>query len=272
MKIMRIIRGVVAAAVMGGMALGQVGPPACPVIDKAAAASMRLAVPNPSNEVVAAMAEAGAADASVLVAAEPIPNFGVERFRLEEYASCTGSGGCYWADADAQAQRAEATLETLVKTRKFGEKLALVLDIDETSLSSYCELQREDFGFIPEMFNAWVVSPEAAIAMPGTLRLFRKARAAGVAVFFLTGRPEEQRAGTERNLKAAGYTDWAGVVLRSDAEKTMETVAYKSSERAKIAAKGYRLAMSIGDQWSDLNGEPRAEVSVKLPNPFYYLP
>jgi hypothetical protein len=30
--------------------------------------------------------------------------------------------------------------------------------------------------------------------------------------------------------------------------------------------------MSVGDQWSDLNGEPRAEISVKLPNPFYYLP
>jgi hypothetical protein len=30
--------------------------------------------------------------------------------------------------------------------------------------------------------------------------------------------------------------------------------------------------MRIGDQWSDLNGEPHAEISVKLPNPFYFIP
>ena len=52
----------------------------------------------------------------------------------------------------------------------------------------------------------------------------------------------------------------------------METIAYKSSERAKIVAAGYKLVMSVGDQWSDLLGEPQAEVSVKLPNPFYFIP
>jgi hypothetical protein len=30
--------------------------------------------------------------------------------------------------------------------------------------------------------------------------------------------------------------------------------------------------MSVGDQWSDLLGDPQAEVNVKLPNPFYFLP
>jgi hypothetical protein len=37
-------------------------------------------------------------------------------------------------------------------------------------------------------------------------------------------------------------------------------------------AAGYRLILNIGDQYSDLFGEPQAEASVKLPNPFYYLP
>ena len=46
-------------------------------------------------------------------------------------------------------------------TRKTGEKLAMVLDIDETSLSNYCELKREDYGFLSAMFNEWAVSPEA---------------------------------------------------------------------------------------------------------------
>jgi predicted secreted acid phosphatase len=52
----------------------------------------------------------------------------------------------------------------------------------------------------------------------------------------------------------------------------MSTVEYKSLERKKIVEKGYTIVMSVGDQWSDLSGEPHAQVSVKLPNPFYFLP
>jgi predicted secreted acid phosphatase len=55
-------------------------------------------------------------------------------------------------------------------------------------------------------------------------------------------------------------------------EKRMPTVEYKSSERRKIVADGYRIVLNVGDQWSDLDGEPKAQVSVKLPNPFYYIP
>jgi acid phosphatase len=208
----------------------------------------------------------------VLVAAEPMENFGVARYRLEDYADCVGTGGCYWTDVDAQARRAVAELDRVVATRKTGERLAMVLDIDETSLSNYCEMRREDYGFLSASFNAWAVSAEADMALPGTLRLFQKARAAGVEVFFITGRPEEQREGTVRNLEAAGYRGWKGLSLRVGEQKAMGTVAYKSEQRKKIVDAGYRIVMSVGDQWSDLNGEPKAEISVKLPNPFYYLP
>jgi hypothetical protein len=102
----------------------------------------------PSVAAADATAEAAAADPSVLVAAEPMENFGVARYRLEDYADCVGTGGCYWADVDAQARRAEVELARVVAARKTGERLAMVLDIDETSLSNYCELKREDYGFI----------------------------------------------------------------------------------------------------------------------------
>jgi acid phosphatase len=230
------------------------------------------AAPRPSVEAARRTAEQEAADSTVLVAAEPMENFGVARYRVQDYADCVGDGGCYWKDLDAQLGRAEAALAAELKAHAGEAKLALVLDIDETTLSSYCEMKREDFGYIGEMFNAWVVTPEAGMGIPGTLRLYKEARAAGVAVFFLTGRPEEQRAATERNLRAVGFAGWAGVVLRNEAEKNMATVEYKSSERRKIVDAGYKLVMSVGDQWSDLTGEPKAEVSVKLPNPFYYLP
>jgi acid phosphatase len=255
-----------------GMAAAQAVPPSCPVPAGQKAVSIRHQTARPTRASVEATAEAGAADPTVLVSLEPMENFGVARYRLADYADCVGEGGCYWSDLEAQTRRAEMAFEAELKTRKDGERLAMVLDIDETSLSSYCEEKREDFGFIAAMFNAWIVSPEASIAVPGTLRLFHKARAAGIAVFFITGRPEEQRAATERNLAAAGYHDWAGLRLRDADERSMATVAYKSLERKKIVDAGYRLVMNVGDQWSDLNGAPRGEVSVKLPNPFYYLP
>jgi acid phosphatase len=199
-------------------------------------------------------------------------NFGVARYRLEDYADCIGTGGCYWTDVDAQAKRAEAALDAVLARRKSGEKLALVLDIDETSLTNYCEMKREDYGFISVPFNEWEVSPAADMALPGTLRLFNRARAAGIEVFFITGRPGEQKAATAKNLASAGYKGWKGLALREGAEKTMTTVEYKSLERKKIVDAGYRIVMNVGDQWSDLNGEPKGEISVKLPNPFYYIP
>jgi acid phosphatase len=208
----------------------------------------------------------------MMLAAEPMTNFGTERFRLADYAECVGTQGCYWADLDAQTRRAEAALDRVIATAKAGEKLAMVLDIDETSLSGFCELRQEDYGFLLAAFNAWVVSPAAAMPIPGTLRLFNKARAAGVDVFFITGRWEEQTAATEQNLAIAGFKGWKGLALRKGPQKKMTTVEYKSEERKKIVDAGYRIVMSMGDQWSDLNGDPKAEISVKLPNPFYYLP
>ena len=267
-----VVRWVGVWALAGVVCAAQVGPPVCPVAAGKTAASTRPGAARPSVAAARATAEAAAADPSVLVAAEPMENFGVARYRLEDYADCIGGGGCYWADVDAQTKRAEMALDGLVAKQKAGERLALVLDIDETSLSNYCEMKREDYGFLSQMFNAWEVSLEADMALPGTLRLFNRARAAGVEVFFITGRPGDQRAATAKNLEAAGYKGWKGLSLREGPQKDMATVEFKSEERKKIVDAGYRIVMSVGDQWSDLNGEPRAEISVKLPNPFYYLP
>lgn len=258
---------VVAIALAGEVCVAQVGPPVCPV-----AVGKTAAIARPSVAAAVAMAEADAADPSVIVAAEPMENFGVTRYRLEDYADCVGTGGCYWADVDAQAKRAEAVLDRLLATKKKEERLAIVLDVDETSLSNYCEMKREDYGYISSLYNAWEVSPGADMALPGTLRLFEKARAEGLEVFFITGRPDSQREATARNLEAAGFKGWKGLSLRVGPQKDMPTVQYKSEERRKIVDAGYRIAMNVGDQWSDLNGESRAEVNVKLPNPFYYLP
>ena len=258
-------------------ASAQTTPPACPSPTSTPSGGVHhTEAPTPAQ--LETTLSSATTDPSILTANEPT-NFGIVRYRIENYADCTGDAGCYWADIYAQSRRAEAELDRLLAlhhattaAEAVAQKLAVVLDIDETSLSSYCEQKREDLGFIQTMWTAWAITPAAAVPIPGTVRLFHHARAAGVAVFFLTGRSHELTDATARNLRLAGFDDWQGLILRSESERTMATIEYKSSERAKIVAAGYKLILSIGDQWSDLLGTPKAETSVKLPNPFYYLP
>src|SRR5438309_5550237 len=91
----------------------EMAPPSCPVSPGSRPVSLTPAK-RPTAEQIKATAEAAAADPAVIVAAEPVSNFGAERFRLADYAECVGGGGCYWADVDAQTKRAEAALERAI--------------------------------------------------------------------------------------------------------------------------------------------------------------
>lgn len=215
--------------------------------------------------------EAGRKKEGFLSLKEP-ENAGIMHYGLVQYALCKDESFCYWRDLQIQLDRASVELKRLVATRKPDEKLAMVLDIDETSLSSYCELNREGFGYVGSVYNGYLTSLDASVPIPGTVELFNEARAAGVDVFFITGRAHDQTETTARNLHIAGYDNWAGLTLRDDHERNMDTTYYKSQARKKIVDQHYRIILNVGDQWSDLNGKPAAEVSVKLPNPFYFLP
>lgn len=204
-------------------------------------------------------------------AGEKIQNLDVIKKQLRDYYTCTCSCGCYQKDLDAQAEKAIVFLKNRAAHRKAGEKLTMVLDIDETSLSNYEVMRKDDFGFNSSEFNSWLEAGKAP-AIPGTLRLFQQAKQLGVSVIFLTGRAESQRAATERNLRAQGFEGWEKLILRTVDEKKQTATVYKSSERAKLVASGYTLVLSVGDQWSDLKGAPEAEFSVKYPNPYYFLP
>jgi len=104
-----LVVGVAAGQQPVGGQPGIDGPPVCPVAGGAKAAPKAVAA-RPSAEAAKATAEREAANPDVLVAAEPIANFGVERYRLQDYGDCVGSEGCYWKDLDAQFQRAEFAL------------------------------------------------------------------------------------------------------------------------------------------------------------------
>jgi len=204
-------------------------------------------------------------------AAERIRNIDEAKSELRQYYACTCKCGCYASDFSVQAQKAIQFLQKRAAKRAPGEKLAMVLDIDETSLSNWEQMSKADFTYRANDFSAWEEEARAP-ALDGTLRLYREARKLGVAVFFITGRPEAERSATEKNLRFAGYDDWQGLILRGSHPTTQTTSDYKSSERAKIAAQGFKLALNAGDQWSDLRGQPEAEFSLKYPNPFYLIP
>jgi predicted secreted acid phosphatase len=146
-------------------------------------------------------------------------------------------------------------------------KLAIVLDIDETSLSNYTQLELNNFA------NAGAALAVAAIggsspAIAPTLDLYRSARAAGISVFAITGRPAAIETQTRQNLNNAGYADLAGIFFKPGSDAV---IPFKSGERAALEAQGYRIVANVGDQESDLAGG-HADRSFKLPNPFYFIP
>jgi acid phosphatase len=161
-------------------------------------------------------------------------------------------------------------LEKRGAAQKPGEKLALVLDIDDTSLSDYSFYEGTDMGYVPNLFTVWARSAQAP-AIESTLRLFQKARQLQVAVFFISGRPESLRVATEQNLQTQGYASWSELILRPNEDKSGSVAEFKSSARRSITDEGYRIVLNVGDQFSDLSGAPAAELSVKLPNPFYFI-
>jgi predicted secreted acid phosphatase len=148
-------------------------------------------------------------------------------------------------------------------------KLAIVFDIDETSLSNYEELSTANFAGVGGALAAAVISGDSPAIAP-TLAVFETALANDVAVFFITGRPEspEIRTLTENNLRSAGYEGYQELFLNDTGEHTIE---YKSGKRAGIEDDGYDIVTNIGDQESDLAGG-HADRAFKLPNPYYFIP
>ncbi len=161
-------------------------------------------------------------------------------------------------------------------------KPAVVFDIDDTTLNTYDYEIASQFAYTPAS-NAAFVNAKAFPAVFGMPALVNWAGSHGYTVFFLTGRPEAQRAPTVGNLQDVGYavpTDPSHVYLKQPtppsylhcaAAPTCTTIEYKSGTRAHIEASGYHIVADFGDQFSDLKGG-HAGHQVKLPNPMYYLP
>ena len=166
------------------------------------------------------------------------------------------------------ANSARDYLNARVKDASKEDKLAAVFDIDETSLSNWDGMA--DCGFCSFTVQTKLYSIAHDPAIIPTLELFHFAKSKGVALFFVTGRPEGARAVTIKNLTEAGYSGWLDLIMRSEESKQEPARIFKSHQRQLITDKGYRIVLNIGDQASDLAG-CCAERTFKLPNPFYLI-
>ncbi|MFD6291184.1 HAD family acid phosphatase [Streptomyces sp. NPDC060205] len=149
---------------------------------------------------------------------------------------------------DCRAVMAEALpyLKERIAGAAEGEKQAIVFDIDNTTLET-------DFGFsYPSPANAPV------------LDVARYAQDHGVALFFVTARPDIIKSVTDYNLKHVGY-QVSGLYVRSFIDLFKDVAAYKTAQRKAVEAKGYTIIANIGNSATDLSGG-HAEKTYKLPD------
>jgi HAD superfamily, subfamily IIIB (Acid phosphatase) len=169
---------------------------------------------------------------------------------------------------------------------------AIVLDIDETSLSNWERIYHNRFGIALKgpcdlKSDSACGQRESELSMQATaiqptLELFNLAQklkgknGEPVAVFFITGRFEDpfERSATEWNLRKVGYDNWRGLFMRPESSKDQPVSRYKTLSRIKIEAT-HTIIANVGDQLSDLSGDQNgdhADRCFKVPNPFYYIP
>lgn len=149
-------------------------------------------------------------------------------------------------DCQAVMNQALPYLKTRIAAPKPGEKQAIVLDIDNTTLET-------DFGFsYPQPANKPV------------LEVAKYAQEHGVSLFFVTARPGIIASVTDYNLKYVGY-QVNGLYVRGFIDLFKDVATYKTAQRVDIENKGYTIIANIGNSATDLSGG-HAEKTFKLPD------
>jgi predicted secreted acid phosphatase len=149
-------------------------------------------------------------------------------------------------DCQAVMDQALPYLKQRIAAASQSEKPAIVFDIDNTTLET-------DFGFsYPSPANAPV------------LKVAQYARDHGVALFFVTARPDIIKPVTQYNLTHVGY-DVAGLYVRNLFDLFKNVADYKTAKRVDIESKGYTIIANIGNSTTDLSGG-HAEKTYKLPD------
>jgi predicted secreted acid phosphatase len=138
---------------------------------------------------------------------------------------------------------------------------AIVLDIDGTALYN-C-------GGRPPMGQA-SLRKEYCRRNPGLHKIYEYAIKQGIAVFFVTARPDdrrgENRAITEQELRAGGFAQFQQLIMRNErnlTENGSDYSRYKAQARRTIA-RDYNLLLNIGDSHADMVPFPKEGRPARL--------
>jgi acid phosphatase len=152
---------------------------------------------------------------------------------------------------------------------QFDDNSVVIFDVDETALDNYELAKMMGFGYVYEMNKKWNAEMKAA-AIPQVKELYDFLLSKGAKVIFLTGRNFPEYEATYQNLKKEGYTVFDTLITQIGDEKKMKAHDFKSSKRVWLTQQGYEIIGTVGDQWSDLEGEYHG-VQVKIPNYLYLI-
>ena len=232
---------------------------------------------------------------------EGIPNIDIVKSTIRTYYNATDGiadkdSSPYIDELTAKTARLTAQLtKSCAKAVRRGEKPAVVLDADDTTLWTY-DMEDNDMQFVfdPAVQDRDWVQKQRFPATPGMVELVAAVGKSGCSIIGLTGRNDTQKDATLGNLEKVGYvgfsrdlyfTKWRSGTTPTAldpnrtwfagtpcADGVCTTIEYKSLTRKHIVDDlGYDVVANLGDQFSDLIGG-YADRSVKLPNPTYYLP
>jgi acid phosphatase len=152
---------------------------------------------------------------------------------------------------------------------EFNENSVVIFDVDETALDNYGLAKEMGFGYVYELNKKWNAEMKAP-AIKQVKELYDYLISKGSKIIFLTGRNFPEYKATYNNLKQAGYTVFDTLITQMDDERKMKAKDFKSKKRIKLTEKGYDIVGTVGDQWSDLEGEHYG-IQIKIPNYLYLI-
>lgn len=144
---------------------------------------------------------------------------------------------------------AKSYLETLLPTKKAGEKWAIVTDADETVIdNSYMEakLIKDGVEYSSAIWNEWV-SLSAATAIPGAVEFTKWAASKGIEIFYVSNRKLSEIPATVKNLHNLGFPN-------ADEQHAifMDKESTKEPRRVQISA-SHKIVLLMGDNLNDFS-------------------
>jgi len=194
-------------------------------------------------------------------ASEKPVNLSIAREEVKEYYE----SGKYAKELKLVIEEAKKEFEKV----EIKRNSVVIFDVDETALDNYGLAEQMGFGYVYEMNKNWNAEMKAP-AINGVKELYDFLLSKGAKIIFLTGRNFPEYDATYENLKMAGYAVFDTLITQIGYEKKMKAKEFKTSKRGWLTEQGYEIVGTVGDQWSDLEGEYHG-IQVKIPNYLYLI-